>query len=85
MMYGGVPYVSTVVHRFQKRASDPLELELEVTVNHPMWLWEPGLRFPERAKESSLHLLSSNFIFHSPSEPRRQAFDPILQILKLRH
>lgn len=35
-------YMTADAHKGQKRVADPLELELQMTVNSPLWGWKPN-------------------------------------------
>lgn len=42
-------YMSAVPHSGQKRATDPLEVELQVVVNRSIWMLETKLRSSKKA------------------------------------
>jgi hypothetical protein len=44
-------HVCLGAHGVQKRASDPLDVELQVVVSHPVWMLGSELRSPAQAAQ----------------------------------
>lgn len=62
------------VYRDQKSAVDPMELELQVVMNHPKWVLEAKLRYSTRTASKSQSYLCSTTIcnYVSPFRSRVQ-------------